>query len=94
MLTQSLFPSVCLHYVMERVVRGYMDPSNLISHCGRTAYIRSSGMEWGRESEGLRQTERAEDLDVGDGFRMKWSLENGERLITWTWAIEKEKWKV
>lgn len=30
----------------------------------------------------------AEHLDVGDGLRMKWSLENAERLITGDQAIE------
>ena len=72
-LSQSLFPSVSLHYVTERVVCGSMDPSNLISHCGRTAYIRKEG-----ESRGWRERE---ELKMADGLRMKWSLENSERWI-------------
>lgn len=40
---------VCLHYVMERAARLYTDPSNLISHWGRTAYIRSR--EWSEEGK-------------------------------------------
>lgn len=70
-LTQSLFPSVCLHYVMERVVRGFVDLSNLISYCGRTAYIRNSGTGWGREKSRMERKRGPEDVDVGDRFRMK-----------------------
>lgn len=65
---------------MERVVRGSMDPSNLISHCGRTAYIRSSGTERGGESQGWRERDELKTWML-DGFKMKWSLENSERLI-------------
>lgn len=59
---------------MERVVRGYMDPSNLISHCGKRLISRAVG--WSEE----RKVKSTEDLETG--FRMKWSLENGKRLIT------------
>lgn len=52
-----------------------MDPSNLISHCGRTAYIRSSraGHTEGRKvKDGQKESERergAEGNDAGDGLR-------------------------
>lgn len=41
------------------VVCGYIDPSNLISHCGRTAYIRSS------------RAECTEEKKVWDGWKEK-----------------------
>lgn len=41
------------------VVCGYIDPSNLISHCGRTAYIRIS------------RAERTEEKKVWDGWKEK-----------------------
>lgn len=79
--THHFFPlSVCMHYAMERVVRGSMASGNLISHCDRMAYIKSSGTEWGSESKGWREREKLETWML-DGFRMMWSLENSKRLI-------------
>lgn len=49
MLTRSLSSSVCTHYVMKRALHLHMDPANLISHWGGTAYIRGRRTGQGRE---------------------------------------------
>lgn len=89
-----LFPSVCLHYIMERVVRGSVDPSNLISHCGRTAYIRSSGTEREREGEsGVERKGGAGDLNAGwVQIEMKLRKQRGNRFMG-GWAMGREKWE-
>lgn len=80
-------------------VCGYRDPSNLISQCGRVAYIRSSRAGHTEEKKKKRMLKKdskigtGDDNDdgAGDEFRMTWSLYNSQR---WIYAgMERNKWK-
>lgn len=48
-LTHSLSSSVCTRHVMKRALHLHIDPANLISHRGGTAYIRGRRTGKGRE---------------------------------------------